>query len=220
MTMKMTKKPVGFGTRYPHHIRNLVGRVSIYRFSIHEIQKEIADALKPQVPNIETILNRQSEKIQSLHQEIIELRTEVKDLSSFREEIKTLIMNFLSSIPQVRNKNRVAGEVTDNLLVKNLKPEIEIKGLAAYSDGTIRYKDEVIPMRGQLNDLCRLFMSQPGRLFTSDDIKDVIVNANRREITTFATISKYVSELHNLLKQYFGRDVIFNHKKVGWRFKP
>jgi len=218
--MKMTKKPVGFGTKYHHNIRNLVGRVSTYRFSIREIEKELADALKPQFPRIEAILGQQFEEIRSLRQEIMTLQTSVKDLNSFRDEMRKLITGFLSSIPQVKNKKHIAGQVTENLLVKNLKAETEIKGLAAYSDGTIRYKSEVIPMRGQLNDLCRLFISQPGRLFTCDDIKDVIVNANRREMTTFSTISKYVSELHSLLKQCFGREVIFNHKKVGWRFKP
>lgn len=119
----------------------------------------------------------------------------------------------ISTIPTRRRK--------DNLLfVKDLKPEIEIKGLGAYSDGTIRYKGEVIEMRSQIKDLCRLFMDHHNRLLTQDDIKDAIVNADRRNSTPRITIAKYVSELRNLLKLHFKKDVIFNQKYEGWYFKP
>ncbi|MBI3589491.1 MAG: hypothetical protein HY093_03735 [Candidatus Liptonbacteria bacterium] len=108
----------------------------------------------------------------------------------------------------------------DLLYVQDLKPEIEIKGLAGYSDGTIRYQGEMIEMRSQIKDLCRLFMDHPNRMLTRDDIQDAIINADRRKSTPRITIAKYVSELHNLLKLHFKKDVIFNQKQEGWYFKP
>ncbi len=109
----------------------------------------------------------------------------------------------------------------DNLLyIKKLKPEISVGDLEAYSDGTIRYKKEIIKMRNQLKDLCRLFIRNPNRLLTLDDIRDEIISADRRQLVSFTTISKYVSELHNSLKIHFKKDVIFNQKEEGWYFKP
>jgi len=109
----------------------------------------------------------------------------------------------------------------DNLLyIKELKPEILTGNLGAYSDGTIRYKKEIIKMRNQLKDLCRLFMNHPDRLLTIDDIRDTIIKADKRILTPFTTIAKYVSELHNSLKIHFKKDVIFNQKEEGWYFKP
>jgi len=109
----------------------------------------------------------------------------------------------------------------DNLLLtKELKADIVIGKLSAYNDGTIRYGKNILEMRNQLKDLCRLFMRNQNRLLTIDDIKDEIIKADRRTLTSFATIAKYVSELHNLLKIHFGEDVIFNQKEEGWYFKP
>jgi DNA-binding response OmpR family regulator len=106
------------------------------------------------------------------------------------------------------------------LFVKNLRPEIEIKGLGAYSDGTIRYKGEVIPMRTQLKTLCWFFIRHPNRLLTPEDMRDEIVHADRRKSTPRVTVAKYVSELHGLLKLHFKKDVIFNQQQEGWYFKP
>lgn len=109
----------------------------------------------------------------------------------------------------------------DNLLlVKDLEPETEIKGLAVYSDGSIRYKSEVVPVRTQLKTLCWLFMRHPNRLLTPEDIRDEIVRADRRKSVPRITIAKYVSELHNLLKLHFKKEVIFNQQQEGWYFKP
>ena len=99
---------------------------------------------------------------------------------------------------------------------KDLKPEMTVGDLAAFSDGTIRYKDKVLGLRSQLKDLCRLFMAHPKRLLTIDDIKAEIVPADKRRSISFATIAKYVSELHSSLKIHFRKRVIFNEKKDGW----
>lgn len=109
----------------------------------------------------------------------------------------------------------------DNLLLtKDLKADITIGKLSTYNDGTIRYGKNILEIRNQLKDLCRLFMRNPNRLLTIDDIKDEIIKADKRTLISFATIAKYVSELHNLLKIHFGKDVIFNQKEEGWYFKP
>lgn len=192
-----------------------------YRFSIQEIKKEVADAIATQYGiSTEAILHTQTKEIKALRQEVNELKVEVKESRETTAKLVGLIMKFLNNIPGVKNRKLVAKQVADNLLAKKLKPEIEIGGLATYADGTIRFKGSVIPMRDQLNDLCRMFMSRPNQLVLCDEIREEIVRADRRETTTFITIAKYVSELHGLLKPCFGKNVILNHKKEGWRFVP
>ena len=97
--------------------------------------------------------------------------------------------------------------------------QITAGDLVAYSDGTIRYKDIILDLRNQLKDLCRLFMRNPKRLLTIDDIREEIINADKREATPNSTIAKYVSELRNSLQIHFKKDVIFNQKEEGWYFK-
>ena len=136
-------------------------------------------------------------------------------------EIKMLRQEFSElSSGSAKIQGRIIYRASRNLFTQEIRPEIKIGGLATYSDGTIRFKGSVIPMRDQLNDLCRMFMSRPNQLVLYDEIRDEIIRAERRERTRFSTIAKYVSELHGLLKPYFGKDVIFNHKKEGWRFVP
>lgn len=104
------------------------------------------------------------------------------------------------------------------VLTRELKSEITSGDLASYSDGTIRYKDTILNLRNQLKDLCRLFMRNPKRLLTPEDIKENIISADKRKITSNSTISKYVSELRNSLKVHFKKDVIFSQKEEGWHF--
>lgn len=106
----------------------------------------------------------------------------------------------------------------DPLYTKDLVPQIVLGDLASYSDGTIRFKTEIIELRNQLKDLCRLFMDHPKRLLTSDDIKEQLIAFDKRKSTSRATIAKYVSELRNSLKIHFKKDVIFNQKEEGWYF--
>ncbi len=111
--------------------------------------------------------------------------------------------------------------VKDTLLMtKNLEPDFEVSGLASYSDGTIRYKDTIVPLRGQLKDLCRMFMRNPKRILTREDIKENIIAADKRKSIPKITISKYVSELRNSLKVHFKKDVIYSQKDEGWYFDP
>lgn len=105
-----------------------------------------------------------------------------------------------------------------HLYTPDLKPQIEVGPLAAYSDGTIRYQGEIIELRNQLKDLCRLFMENPDRVLTSDDMKEHLIATDKRKNTSRSTIAKYVSELRNSLKIHFKKDVIFNQKEEGWYF--
>ena len=152
--------------------------------------------------------------------------------NAFKQEIDSKILFALTRelVAPSGDKNAIAeinkilsGVVNENKITnliynKNLKPEMMVGDLAAFSDGTIRYKDKVLSLRSQLKDLCRLFMAHPKRLLTIDDIKDEIVPAEKRKSVSFATIAKYVSELHRSLKIHFRKRVIFNQKKEGWYF--
>lgn len=120
-----------------------------------------------------------------------------------------------------KTKKSARAVVKDTLLMtKELKPDFEVSGLASYSDGTIRYKDKIVSLRGQLKDLCRMFMRNPKRLLTREDIKENIIAADKRKSIPKITISKYVSELRNSLKVHFKKDVIYSQKDEGWYFDP
>lgn len=100
------------------------------------------------------------------------------------------------------------------------KPEIIIEKLISYNDGIIAYDGKPLEIRSQTKVLCRLFMENVGRLILVDDIKDVLIDADKRRSTSNETIAKYVSELHIILKDVYGKKVIFNQKKEGWIFDP
>ena len=118
-------------------------------------------------------------------------------------------------------KTKASKPIKDTLLLtKNLKPDIDAGDLTSYSDGTIRYKGIILPLRGQLKDLCRMFMRNPRRLLTRDDIKENIIDADKRKTISKTSISKYVSELRNSLKVHFKKDVIYSQKDEGWYFDP
>lgn len=65
-----------------------------------------------------------------------------------------------------------------------------------------------------------MFMRNPKRLLTRDDIKENIINADKRKTISKTSISKYVSELRNSLKVHFKKDVIYSQKYEGWYFDP
>ncbi len=103
---------------------------------------------------------------------------------------------------------------------KHFYSEVTVGELRACSDGLIRFKNAVIEMRPQLNTLCWLFMDEVDARVTSDAIKERIIVAKKRALTTNETIAKYVSELHKHLERVYGREVIFNDRDIGWRFEP
>ena len=65
-----------------------------------------------------------------------------------------------------------------------------------------------------------MFMRNPKRLLTREDIKENIIAADKRKSVPKITISKYVSELRNSLKVHFKKDVIYSQKDEGWYFDP
>lgn len=96
--------------------------------------------------------------------------------------------------------------------------EFSVGKLSVYIDGSLRYEDEIISPRKQLKDLCMFFMRKHKILLNLDDIKDEIIDSDKRGNSYKYTISKYVSELHTILKACFGKPVIFNQKGSGWVF--
>jgi hypothetical protein len=107
-----------------------------------------------------------------------------------------------------------------NDLLEPQKPELTLSKLVSYNDGLISYDGKPIEMRSQTKVLCRMFMENVGRLILVDDIKDTLIDADKRKSTSNETIAKYVSELHTILKDCYGKKVIFNQKKEGWIFNP
>jgi Mg2+ and Co2+ transporter CorA len=208
-------------TKYQHNIRSTVGRDFTYRFSIEDFRDALIRALIGQFgKRIDALVKSHEKVVKTFNDKVNKLEASVKNLEERQEKSIELISQLLDKFPSVKNKRKVARQMYTDLTTKNIKPEIEIGNLATYSDGTIRFKGSVIPMRDQLNDLCRMFMNRPDQLVLCDEIREEIIRANRRAITKFSTIAKYVSELHGLLKLCFSKDVIFNHKKEGWRFVP
>lgn len=107
----------------------------------------------------------------------------------------------------------LAHRVSKDMIIKD---EITAGKLHACTDGLIRYEDKVIKLRGQIVTLCWFFMKHHKTLVTADEIKKEIIGSKKRENTPSATVSKYVNELHTTLREFFGREVIFNLKKDGW----
>lgn len=125
----------------------------------------------------------------------------------------------LNKQPNLEHKTNSTTRHRTKLFSGELKTEIEIGKLASYNDGTIRYDGEIIDMRNQTKDLCRLFMENPNRLLTLDDIKEAIIKYEKRKNTKNATISKYACELRSLLKIHFKRNVLVNQPNEGWRLQ-
>ncbi len=148
------------------------------------------------------------------------------DVISTPDTQKTL--NDISMLlSQTREKDTLSAtphsQKKSSLIPKPAKPliaEITVGDLGAYNDGSIRYKEKILELRGQLKELCRLFMARRGRLVSIDDIREEIISADKRKSTSNATISKYVSELHVSLKFHFKKDVFINQKEEGWFFNP
>lgn len=122
----------------------------------------------------------------------------------------------------ITNKPFSGKSFTSNtkLYTEDATAQQEVNGLAVYSDGSIRYKGEPVEMRSQLKELCRLFIANPNRLVTLDDIREKLIAASKREHTPFSTVAKYVSELRRILEVHFHKDVLLNQKEEGWYFKP
>jgi hypothetical protein len=127
--------------------------------------------------------------------------------------------NFLGILNQPK-KHRAKKIQKSNTYNKTVRMEKSVGKLGYRNDGLIIFGDSPIEMEAQLKDLCRLFIDRPNVLITSDDIKDTIITANRREHTSNNTISKYISKLRGALRPYYKEDVLRVQKKEGWKFVP
>ena len=89
--------------------------------------------------------------------------------------------------------------------------------MSYWTDGSITFKDEDIILRAQLRDLLRLFISNPNKIMTFDDIKDTIIKSENRGKTKNSNISKYVNELESELKKYTNNIIIKNENETGYK---
>jgi hypothetical protein len=106
---------------------------------------------------------------------------------------------------------------------KNLKrltitEDVVIGPLKYGTDGSIHYKQNLIKLRPQIKDLLVLFMAYHKQVLDYCDIKDELISAKKRSTIKPDTINKYVSELHEILQECFGKKVIFNNEKEGYIF--
>jgi hypothetical protein len=135
---------------------------------------------------------------------------------------KTTTEIAITSIPELQVRN-VVGDTTPLApspihQKTSLVQDLVIGPLVYRKDGCILYKQTSIKMRYQMRTLCILFMNNHKNLVDYSTIKDELVPAEKRSRTSFETITKYVSELHNLLKKHFNHEVIFNQEKDGYIF--
>lgn len=85
--------------------------------------------------------------------------------------------------------------------------------LAAYADGSIRFDGKKIVMRNQIRNICLVFIDKAGEILSAEDICDILmINAKH------STVSKYISELHRILRFHFKKNVIFCQPSEGWCF--
>lgn len=119
-------------------------------------------------------------------------------------------------VPIVNTKKKPEKNLNKMISLKDEKAALEKNAgnLAFFSDGSIRIKNEVIPMRSQLKVLCRMFIGRPGILILVDEIKEELINHDKKAPNE--TISKYVSELRRILERYSYEGYISNEKKEGW----
>ena len=109
-------------------------------------------------------------------------------------------------------------QVTANRLIGGLIQDLLVGQLRYSRDGSIYYKQTNLDMRFQLRTLCVLFMDNHQNFLDYSRIKDELISAKKRSTIDFKTITKYVSELHIILKGHFRRKVIFNQGKEGYIF--
>lgn len=144
------------------------------------------------------------------------------DFSERYEEYRDMLLDIIKEKEPEITTEKAINENEKPIIqpvAKDLKSDILIGKLGAFNDGTIRYGGEILDMRNQIKDLCRYFMERPNRLITYDDIKQNIINADKRLDTPNSTIAKYVSELRKLLKIHFRKDVLPSQNEEGWYFK-
>jgi len=132
--------------------------------------------------------------------------------NKFKEAVKTAHSYLIQVAEEQKNNNQIEKN-------KNGQVEKIIVGSLVYdTDGGIYFKNKHIKMRSQIQDLCILFMKNHKNFVGYSTIKDELIDAKKRPITSFKTITKYVNELHKLLKNCFKKKVIFNQEKDAYIF--
>jgi hypothetical protein len=141
-------------------------------------------------------------------------------VGQLKRAIKVIQGSFAVVMQQTTHKVEITSTPVQSAIApqKPLVEDLVIGQLVYRADGCILYKQTPIKMRYQLKNLCILFMKNHKGIVDYSIIKDELIAADKRTTTSFETITKYVSELHTLLRKHFNREVIFNHEKDGYIF--
>ena len=131
--------------------------------------------------------------------------------------IKIIEPDFNNFFNLVEDKNSELGKKQQYQKLDLVK-KIVVGSLIYDIDGGIYFKKQLIKMRPEIQNLCILFMKHYKELVDYTVIKDELIDANKRSSTGFKNITKYVSELHILLRKHFKKDIIFNHEKTAYIF--
>lgn len=184
-------------------------------FEINDFEKEENEpAYYEQVSILTKMDKRKAIKIHEKRFEVsLSKSPRFKQENFFRIELLSGFDDYLKWLKKIE-------EGFDTRTKKNVKIEMQIKGLSSKADGSISYEGKTLKMRGQIKELCRLFMMNANSQTTIDDIREEIIMSTKRDKTPDSTIAKYVNELHLILQKSFGKEVIFNQPKEGWTFKP
>jgi len=186
---------------------------TIYNFFPYKSGVEIEDQRFGLYPEMRHAEGKDGRFWNEKYQELLSLIKAFEE--QYRKFLEVAFEELSKSIKE--SPSRSHKPVKDGFLLgPELRPEIAVGDLVAYSDGTIRYKNEIVDLRNQLKDLCRLFMRNQNRVLILEDIKNEIIPAPKRKTTSNQTIAKYVSELRTSLKGCFQRDVLHNQKGEGW----
>ena len=134
-----------------------------------------------------------------------------------------LIKNLLIFIDQIETLREIVSYINKNIInsLKNedtLVNKITIGHLVYDTDGGIYFKNKLIKMRPQIQNLCILFIKNHKKLVDYSNIKDEIIAVKKRNTSGFTNITKYVNELHKILRKHFKRDVLFNMEKNAYLF--
>lgn len=139
----------------------------------------------------------------------------IRNKKGFRQYVDLVkkIIDNINKKEHVKNYRKVAVNNEDSQV-----KELVIGPLVYCLDGSICFKNKILKIRPQMKTLCIFFMKNHKKSVDYSTIKDEIIDAKKRSYTTFKTITKYVSELHNLLRKHFKKNVIIPNGDQGYIF--
>jgi hypothetical protein len=117
----------------------------------------------------------------------------------------------------LNNINTLNPAITENTELFGVKIDEDIGDFAIYENGSITYKEKLISLPLQQNDILILFLKRQGQYLNHNDIEDV-AKKDQDDHLSNKTIAKYVSAVNKILEPIVGRKPITNQKDRGWVF--